>query len=429
MGIDASILMNQRRPNYQQGVQNYFTAQQNKRANEKSERQGRLDELTLSNAEKEAKKKEKLKEIAKASTNPDGTYNRQRMSGALRQEGYAKEAFEFEQGMQKQDAAMRKKQKENFELRKNQQSRLGSLSRTVMESDNPAQAFKRFQTTAMNEKIPLSRQMMEYTVTDEDSRLSPELAQELDYIGQSTLTPAEKLARNKGGMGKQEIDFKNREFKLKNRKLDFDIMKFNKEVDRDTSGLLPEEKAVVIEEKLRNQYIKQNASYTKVGDSYNRIVAASGPGPEGSRGAGDLALIFNYMKMLDPGSAVRETEFENAENSRAFMEGQGVPSKYALLRDKILVGARLTPKQRNDFTNRAKKLMDAATKGYGRSQKTFTKLSNDYRVKPERVVIDISRQGQQQPEITESNVFEDPEKEKRYQFWLAEQAAEGKLNE
>lgn len=31
--------------------------------------------------------------------------------------------------------------------------------------------------------------------------------------------------------------------------------------------------------------------------------------------ANDLAMIFAYMKMLDPGSVVREQEFANAQNA------------------------------------------------------------------------------------------------------------------
>lgn len=66
--------------------------------------------------------------------------------------------------------------------------------------------------------------------------------------------------------------------------------------------------------------------------------------------AGDLALIFNYMKMLDPGSAVKEGEFANAQNAT------GIPDKIRNLFNKARTGERLAPAQRAEFRDQAEKL-------------------------------------------------------------------------
>lgn len=63
--------------------------------------------------------------------------------------------------------------------------------------------------------------------------------------------------------------------------------------------------------------------------------------------AGDLNLIFGYMKMLDPGSTVREGEFANAQNSASVPET--IRAKY----NQIQSGQRLTAAQRNDFFKQA----------------------------------------------------------------------------
>jgi hypothetical protein len=39
---------------------------------------------------------------------------------------------------------------------------------------------------------------------------------------------------------------------------------------------------------------------------------------EAQTGVGDMSAIFAYMKMLDPNSVVRESEFSSTTNSRAF---------------------------------------------------------------------------------------------------------------
>lgn len=63
--------------------------------------------------------------------------------------------------------------------------------------------------------------------------------------------------------------------------------------------------------------------------------------------AGDLGLIFSYMKMLDPTSTVREGEAANAQNAT------GIPEAIANAYNRALKGTRLDNKQREDFFNQA----------------------------------------------------------------------------
>jgi hypothetical protein len=98
-----------------------------------------------------------------------------------------------------------------------------------------------------------------------------------------------------------------------------------------------------------------------VSASYNRVQAsAKDPSP-----AGDLALLFNYMKMLDPGSAVRESEFANAASAGS------IPVQIRAQWEKVRSGQRLTPEQRADFVSRAGGM-------YGSQLDQFKKLSSDY---------------------------------------------------
>lgn len=77
--------------------------------------------------------------------------------------------------------------------------------------------------------------------------------------------------------------------------------------------------------------------------AYNKIQnAANNPSA-----AGDLSLIFGYMKMLDPGSTVREGEFANAQNAA------GLPAKVVNAYNNALNGQKLNIDQRKDFINQA----------------------------------------------------------------------------
>jgi hypothetical protein len=60
------------------------------------------------------------------------------------------------------------------------------------------------------------------------------------------------------------------------------------------------------------------------------------------------------MKMLDPGSVVREGEFATAQNAT------GVPERIQNIYNKVVSGERLNASQRNSFKGQAKKLYESA---------------------------------------------------------------------
>jgi hypothetical protein len=79
---------------------------------------------------------------------------------------------------------------------------------------------------------------------------------------------------------------------------------------------------------LRKEFVSASGEFVKIRDAFKRIqVSAQDPSA-----AGDLALIFNYMKMLDPGSVVRESEFATAANAA------GVPDRVRNTFNRILRG-------------------------------------------------------------------------------------------
>lgn len=73
----------------------------------------------------------------------------------------------------------------------------------------------------------------------------------------------------------------------------------------------------------------------------------------------DLSLIFSYMKMLDPGSVVREGEFANAQNTA------GVPDQIRNLYNRARTGERLNNDQRKGFASSARDVYEARKRRYG----------------------------------------------------------------
>ena len=97
----------------------------------------------------------------------------------------------------------------------------------------------------------------------------------------------------------------------------------------------------------RKEFTKASGEFVDVRNSFARVVASvQDPTP-----AGDLALIFNFMKVLDPASVVRESEFAQAAATGSF--GQRLQAAA----ERFLAGKRLTDVQRADFADRAELLM------------------------------------------------------------------------
>jgi len=137
-----------------------------------------------------------------------------------------------------------------------------------------------------------------------------------------------------------------------------------------------------IEQSLRKEFTTASKDFVQIRDSFTRINAtAQNPSP-----AGDLAFIFNYMKMLDPGSVVRESEFRTAADAQEFMERKGFTSD-ALKR--IWVGERLSDAARQDFLSKSREIFDGMAALQGKNEETFRRLATDRNINPDNVAIDL----------------------------------------
>lgn len=137
--------------------------------------------------------------------------------------------------------------------------------------------------------------------------------------------------------------------------------------------ILPPDKRFDMTKKLRDEYLRETKPFWEVKDAYNRVVAAQ------NTGVGDIALIFGYMKMLDPGSVVREGEFATASNSG------GVPATIQNLYNKALNGERLTSGQRKTFVGQAKKLYENAGIREREVRKGIQNVASPYGIREEEV--------------------------------------------
>lgn len=133
-------------------------------------------------------------------------------------------------------------------------------------------------------------------------------------------------------------------------------------------------------QKLRNEFTSKSKDFIQTRDSFARVQASA----KDPSAAGDLALIFNYMKILDPGSTVREGEFATAQNSA------GVPAKIIAKYNQIRRGERLEAGQRDDFVDRAGRLFNKQVKQHDQRISTYTTLSKSFGLDVQDVVVDLT---------------------------------------
>ena len=122
-----------------------------------------------------------------------------------------------------------------------------------------------------------------------------------------------------------------------------------------------------------SDYRKEFTALQTVKDFANRrgaigVIQSSAEDPSA---AGDLALIFAYMRMLDPGSVVRESEFQLAASAGS------LPQIAQAGYNRVTSGQRLTPEQRQDFISRAERI-------YAKQEKEFGSLYDNYATRAER---------------------------------------------
>lgn len=137
------------------------------------------------------------------------------------------------------------------------------------------------------------------------------------------------------------------------------------------------------EKDLRKEFATGSKTFIDVRDGFKRVQAAA----KNPSAAGDLALVFNYMKVLDPGSTVREGEFATAAASGSF--GERVKAAGAM----IMSGERLSDAQRVDFEGRAQKLYEAQLGSYKEHEDTYRGLAERNGLNVDNVVRDYSVKG------------------------------------
>ena len=118
-------------------------------------------------------------------------------------------------------------------------------------------------------------------------------------------------------------------------------------------------------------------------------------------GAGDLSFIFQYMKMLDPRSVVREGEFETAKRTG------GIPASVWAAYEGIKSGKLLSPAVKADFLSAAGKMYLQEVENYNKERATYLDIAAQNGLKAELAVPSIAFDTDLIEQITNANKIND----------------------
>jgi hypothetical protein len=145
------------------------------------------------------------------------------------------------------------------------------------------------------------------------------------------------------------------------------------------------------DDKLRTSFLGQAKPYVEISQAYRKIVSAPDTAP------GDMSKIFGYMKILDPGSTVREGEYASAEQAR------GIPESIRAQYNKALEGTRLTADQRNKFDQAAGALVNSQKTQFETLKTFYSDTALRQGANPKNVIYDPFEglEIKKTPEVTE----------------------------
>ena len=132
--------------------------------------------------------------------------------------------------------------------------------------------------------------------------------------------------------------------------------------------------------KLRKEYMDETKPFTDLRTNYQKITASS----QDTTGASDIALVYSFMKMLDPTSVVREGEFATAANAG------GVDARVMSLYNSALNGQKLSPQIRQEFVQQAGRQFTAQAQTYQQIKKKYEGIAQEYGLDPALVAPDLT---------------------------------------
>jgi len=137
-------------------------------------------------------------------------------------------------------------------------------------------------------------------------------------------------------------------------------------------------KAFGNEKDLRSEFTAQMKPYVELAQAFRKVEAAA----LNPSAAGDISLVYGYMKILDPGSTVMQGEQATAQNAG------GVPDRIRATYNKALTGESLADNVRLDFYSQARNLIESQRQMAADVGDRYRQYADAYKLDSNQIVFD-----------------------------------------
>jgi len=132
------------------------------------------------------------------------------------------------------------------------------------------------------------------------------------------------------------------------------------------------------EKDLRTEFTTQMKPYVELAQAFRKVEAAA----LNPSAAGDISLVYGYMKILDPGSTVMQGEQATAQNAG------GVPDRIRATYNKALTGESLADNVRVDFYSQARNLIESQRQMAADVGDRYRQYADAYKLDSNQIVFD-----------------------------------------
>jgi hypothetical protein len=132
------------------------------------------------------------------------------------------------------------------------------------------------------------------------------------------------------------------------------------------------------EKDLRTEFTTQMKPYVELAQAFRKVEAAA----LNPSAAGDISLVYGYMKILDPGSTVMQGEQATAQNAGS------VPERVRAQYNKALTGEGLIDTVRLDFYAQARNLIESQRQMAADVGERYRQYADAYKLDSNQIVFD-----------------------------------------
>jgi len=374
MPIDASIYGAIRAPKTANPLEQYAQVQQIQGA----QNQNRLADLMFSEKQRESDGQTALANAYKSATDPTtGAIDRNKLYGALAQGGQGAKLPAVQKGFADQDKSAADANKSKLEAGIQELGAMGQLLSGVKDQASweaaRAQAAQMFGPEKVNASMPAQYDpVLVAQKRDQALSVADQLVQKwkaMEYTtpkADAVLQATTSTENNKRSVG---ASYANASATRAVAASNVEAAKIKG--DRDT------------EMKIADDYRAQSKTFKEVSDAYKTINATLDKATTSA--AATLAGATKFMKLLDPGSVVRESELGMA------LAATGAFDRATNYVNTLKFGKVLTKAQAADFKNITAQIYNAAQTQQKAIDANYTQQAKTYGLRPEMIVQDLGQ--------------------------------------